>query len=583
MLYNKLLKTLEIAWREELGRIKMEDGLVVLQEPGHTTESARGRACHSGPKTAEAYANAVLLGGIEERQMKRMLDAIAALQFCDPASPYNGCFCWFQEDACVEDTNAAFFIEKPLVLLRVMCPDRILEAHRQKIDSMLLQAIPWFCRECREPELYYPNKTVSDGAMLYAIASVTGRQEAKALAVAHMKRWVAYTRRRGWGWGENTSAVYLSIVLDALCLTAVLSESEEPELHHQIILLMEELYKWVRFHGTCDFVPSIRDYNVEGRTENKNFYLVCAGVSDDTCNADQAVRLILHRQEIERYEENHKKYLSQTSDEYIQHIFDRSCATAWKGVHGRMGTISCFPPMKNCYQCQSWGIGWQSMPASFLIYGEKMGYLRLRTMDHGLTRSHPVQKRLHPNQLNAPLFSEEMLPRIKVTCQQNKNMALAVRRIEGLHNVASLISDEWVVREFCGKAFVIKVDGRPWAVLQFEACTVLIGALMGIRLGAEKRVQGTLSLTEGDGELRICQTLYCGEEKELHAAALESGWAVIFVDGLGEPRTLLASTEIMDIEYSDGEIPRRPDSLIRSISMENTGGRAVLVYDPEED
>lgn len=70
---------------------------------------------------------------------------------------------------------------------------------------MFSHAAAWFSRECRTPELFYPNKTMSDGAMLLAIAHFLGEPEYLQTATAYFRRWEEYTVRRGWGWGRTSA------------------------------------------------------------------------------------------------------------------------------------------------------------------------------------------------------------------------------------------------------------------------------------------------------------------------------------------------------------------------------------------
>lgn len=70
---------------------------------------------------------------------------------------------------------------------------------------MFSHAAAWFSQECRTPELFYPNKTMSDGAMLLAIAHFLGEPESLQTAIAYFRRWEEYTVRRGWGWGRTSA------------------------------------------------------------------------------------------------------------------------------------------------------------------------------------------------------------------------------------------------------------------------------------------------------------------------------------------------------------------------------------------
>lgn len=102
----------------------------------------------------------------------------------------------------IQDSNAAFFILMPLVAVRLSSPGVFPASHLESMQRMFRHAAAWFSRECRNPELFYPNKTMSDGAMLLAVAHFLGEPAYLQTATAYFKRWEEYTARRGWGWGR---------------------------------------------------------------------------------------------------------------------------------------------------------------------------------------------------------------------------------------------------------------------------------------------------------------------------------------------------------------------------------------------
>src|SRR5690606_3734024 len=110
----------------------------------------------------------------------------------DAGSSGYGGFRWYREETRINDSNAAFFILMPLTVLRLLHPERIPAEHAPVLDEMMERALHWFMKECRQPSLYYPNKIMSDGALLLAIATVMGNDELRRAAIAFYSKWDDY-------------------------------------------------------------------------------------------------------------------------------------------------------------------------------------------------------------------------------------------------------------------------------------------------------------------------------------------------------------------------------------------------------
>ncbi len=278
-------------YEEASAGIVIEDGLVRYDRPGHTRQIAHLPVCHEGRYSAGYYALETLLesknmleastgsSGRSAAQRLETLRALERLQITDPEDSHYGAFRWYAEESAVQDSNAAFFILMPLVSLRLRAPGAVPPAHTDAIDGMLRHAASWFERECREPELYYPNKTMSDGAMLLVIASLLGDEARLALSMQYFERWADYTARRGWGWGENMSLVYQSVMLNALEIALPLLQERRPELAERLEGHRRTLLDILLFHDGHEFVPTIRSYNFGGEVRRSSLAWLIAGVT----------------------------------------------------------------------------------------------------------------------------------------------------------------------------------------------------------------------------------------------------------------------------------------------------------------
>ena len=74
----------------------------------------------------------------------------------------------------------------------------------------------------------------------------------------------------------------------------------------------------------------------------------------------------------------------------------------------RLGTVSRFPVMPACYGAAGGGLGWQSMPASFLVEEQNYGFVQWdsRPAD-GVRRTHPASGFLGGYQTS--LTSDELI------------------------------------------------------------------------------------------------------------------------------------------------------------------------------
>ena len=601
--------------------IEFDEGLARQNGPGHTVEAASLAVCHPGRLTSEYYAAAVAAGALDPDEGERMLQALAPLQVTEPGDPRLGCFRWYREESAVRDTNAAFFTLVPLATVRLCCPDRVPAGNAAIIDRLLRVSGVWFAGECREPSLYYPNKIVSDGALLLAIATILGDGELRAEAIAFFERWHDYTVRRGWGWGENISLGYQMVILKALQLAVraldasfALAGPTGNGIRGALTGHMEELVGIARFHDGQEYVPTIRSYNFAGEVIRSSPVWELAGVRPRSAavagpTLDRIVAHVLFDGKPLANEPNHQP-VPRVREE---RIFDRSVSYSWIGAHARLGSLTEFPVMPGSYQWPGWGLGWQCFPVSYSVDEEQVAFLRWAVHERGKLRFHPTEDKA-TTYLDPALFGENWYPYVLTRCGQQRSLLIAYRIMAGVHNQASAIRDEWVIPRFDGD--VIETDdaaGRRWVALGYGHATMLFTALDGTRFdpqaetpmiagagpagGLAGRVPVSITVTRDGDTLRLEQRLYEGEERTIHHPWLESVWCVIAVDqvftapagtragdaALREAalREIVESVRIDDRSYADREVPRAGALEIREVSVDDGRGQSVrLVVDP---
>ncbi|MDO3412557.1 hypothetical protein QWJ34_22520 [Saccharibacillus sp. CPCC 101409] len=565
------VRTMRRMYAEASQGIAIEDGLVRYDRPGHTRQVAHLPYCHEGRYSAGYYALGTLLAWLEgEYEIGReksandgagrgavrsggnadgggpdagarsgrggaeavvltadrglaTLRALERLQVSQPGGPFDGAFRWYAEEESVQDSNAAFFILMPLVALRLRAPQAVPDGHAAVIDGMLRRAAVWFERECREPELNYPNKTLSDGAMLLAIADLTGDGERLETAAGFFRRWDDYTGRRGWGWGENMSLVYQGVMLNALEIAAELLREADAELVRRLESRKEELLAILRFYDGEEFVPSIRSYNFGGEVRRPSPAWLIAGVTGAgraetaSFHVNDLPALLLFEPEFRRAAQpggddgdggrpgngllEADRAAEAAAEAAVgtgragparqpevprilrQRVFDDAYACSWVGRRLRLGSLNRFPVMPGSYQHETWGLGWQSFPLSASAAGGQVSYARWYADDGKIVRTHPAES-YKTAYLMPALFPQRPYPEVRAFAAQNGPALLALRVLENVRQPAAEIADEWIVHRYDGDAEEIAGgDGRLWRVLRYEGAAIAISPLLGIRFG----------------------------------------------------------------------------------------------------
>ena len=419
------------------------------------------------------------------------------------------------------------------------------------------------------------------------------KEEEKQCAIDFCRQWDLYTRTRGWGWGENISPIYLEVILDALLVIGMVME----EMDEEVAVSMAEHYRqrvdYARFHGKYTFVPAIRSYNFAGTDENRNeendiLHMACykSGVDHDLDervrkddNAEQwAVYVIAYMIYEDKLSSRHggemeKRYkdlfaVTEKSGETVrkERVFDSAEAYTFKGKFVRLGSVNHYPVIPGCYQHPTWGLGWQSMPVSFLVKGAQMGYARFRVDDGEVIRTHPAYDH-HSAYLSPALFKGEYLAAIRTNCAQNEGVCIAIRTLENINNEVLSICDEWVIHSFSDQTF----SYRNWICLRYPKCCVAILPLGGYGAQGENIFDQSADVFMDNDSLIIRKPLYWDTEKKpLICDRLECGWVVVVMDQVNEIETIkqeLDGYEVRDCYLDDHVYPRIETRRIRKVEV----------------
>jgi len=527
---------------------QLDNGMVRTDTQPHTRDiEALPSAC-SGPFTGSYYFLCKYYDVSVDGET--LLAEIAKLQDVDEKSPTYGCCRWYREEPCIRDTNAAFFVLLPIIEALLFCGEKISNREREILSPVIERATVWFARECEERGYHYPNKIMSDGALLLALAKLGVNHELRKKAYDFWNGWIVYTEKYGWGWGENTSKVYTGIMISALDVALSCLDADEA-LYAKLFGLRKRLRDYRAFHGEdYEFVPSIRTYNFQG--------LAVTGSAHGASVMSPYQRLA-------------NQLAGQLAPQYTpapfgdkfhkEHIFGNSCAFTYKGEKIRLGTINQFPVMPGSYQNEgSWGLGWQSMPVSVLALNHETSFLRFASVAGGKLRTHPAMDK-HSAFLDNALFGDENIPDVFTLSNQRENMAVVVRTMSHIANQCAYLADEWYMQHFDGE---IKAY-NGWVILDYGDCMFAVKAL-----------NGEINVIRDGEKVKLAQVLYEGEEKLLTKRRLTTAWAVAVFDGNDNAESKLDEIQtsyeiIRDLRYA------RPVAKPFKV----TCGSAELCFDPD--
>jgi len=552
------------------------------QPIAHLTQS------HSLPATA-AYLLDAVAAGRKDPDTRRILQALTTHRDADPASPTFGCLKWYVEDAAICDTNASFFVCSPLTGLWLAHRAHLDPDEQEALRQVFAAVLPWFQKMAVSPSLFYPNKCISDAAMLLAAGHTLGDAAVLAQGRAFAGRYFDYYRRRGTGWGEDHSPVYTTVIVEMTLL--IMALEKDGALFGQAQAMTDATMDWVAFHDGCDAVPSIRGYNFECRIRpGYRQEALLAGHP-----ADSAAPLLRLLRDLTGYA--FRPAPLATPRQRRWRTFDAHFSTSYIGEKARLGTLSQYPLMPNGYMHDGWGLGWQSKPASFIVGDEEYGVLEWFTEDdEGVLRQHEASQSFH-DWPSRHLFKRlSFHPEVVFVGHQEGRAAIILRELHRVHSPARRVIDRWRLSRGSGR---ILIDGKVW---DGQAGTVRPGWLVSEHPGAcvairplrcrvpaadpndpnpQRRTTGGLTdlpvhleRTARGVHLSLC--LVDGAIGTLTEPLLFSGWCVVLLDRAED----VAALAVRESFHEDGEIPRTYGELIRTVELTTPEVRLKLVRDP---
>ncbi|MDX9980469.1 MAG: hypothetical protein RBU25_10630 [Lentisphaeria bacterium] len=546
----------------------------------HLTET------HSLPATA-GYLFTELLAGRQDPDTRRILAALREHRETDPAQQTYGCLKWYLESPRVYDTNASFFVCTPLTGIWLARRDRLDGDELAELQGVFADVLPWFSRMAHNPSLFYPNKCISDAAMLLAAGHVLGDETVTNQGRDFARRYFYYYRRRGTGWGEDHSPCYTKVILEMTLLIMALEGGGD--VHDAARGMTDAIMDWADFHDGLDAVPSIRGYNFGANLEVKYGIAPLFGTTQE----EPLASLLGVLKKVTGYHWDRRPLPVPRQRRW--RTFDQHYSTSYIGPQARLGSLSAYPLMPNSYMHDGWGLGWQSKPCAFLVPGREYGILQwLSEDDEGVVRRHESGQGMH-EWASRHLFKRlSFHPDVEFVGHQEGGAAIVLREIHRLHSPTWRLVDRWRLAKGAGRLLVDgaepvngEVPPGAWLVLDYGTGAVALRAL-SCRIPAEpeddgnpqRRTQGHIAeqplriSREGD-EIHLDLVLAEGCEYVLTEPLLFTGWCIVLLDRAGDAAALRVEESFRE----DGEIPRTYGELIRTVTLATSEHTLTLERD----
>ena len=395
------------AWQQSLPDYYTQNwdeatGLWMRSGTGHTRAMQGHAVVHDGRVAAGKLVAAGLDGVLDRLPTGRVLEALERMQVT--TGPRRGCFRWYWEETEAKDTNAAFFIGLPLIVLRQQWGDSLPRHDRDCLDRMLTLLRKWFDSETAAAATRYPNKHLGDLVCAWLLAEQAG--EAPADLVARMQEAASAWHDDGWGWGEHMSDVYGHVCLDELAILLLASRRLPPDLRISYERLRDQLLAIDDGFAPGPRVPAIRSYALTRPPRPKAYRdLVRPWRPDDPAagNSFQPLRGLAN----DLGWHSAAPPAAAPATEMDVPCFGGARARAIIDGPLRVGALSRYPLMDGIDQ-RTWGLSWQSFPVAAWHESGAWCFLQWAATEHGVTRMHPAENWSAAYLFNA--LSEEVDP-----------------------------------------------------------------------------------------------------------------------------------------------------------------------------
>ena len=410
-------------------------GLWISRGPGHTRPVADLPHVHNGTIAASR-----LLGAAQRRQLatvpcRRVLESLREMQWRKPG-PKFGCFRWYWEETEPVDTNAAFFIGGPLIVLEFAYGDQLDEQTRPLLTAILKDLKVWFDGQAAKLTTIYPNKYMADLVYAWLLAEKADDTAGQAKLATIMHQAAREWRDGHWGWGEHLSDGYCGVLIEELSTLLLLSKTLPDVLRTEYQGLLDELLAIEDAYGNRPRVPTIRSYAFDSVPSHVNFRerVRAVGGADprhmvppEPGSVASPIKTGFSNPLLYDLDWHAKMPPRAAPQKDIRIATGGAAAAVCRAEADMMlGTLTRYPILPNTDRETS-GLSWQTMPVAFVRNGTDWGFLRFYAKEGDRERGLPALEKHSAFLSNALSIKEKAVPVGRTWSVQHGGDAVVLR------------------------------------------------------------------------------------------------------------------------------------------------------------
>ncbi len=458
--------------------------LWVQPSPGHTPSTTHLKEVHVARLSAQN------LHGLAERDELRRIDAPAVMRRllqmqCLDGGHQHGCLRWYWEDACIQDTNAAFFTGLPLMAMRLRFLDRLPPGLVEPVDQFLRPMRVWFRHAVEHRNFKYPNAYLGDLVCAWLLCEIFGEDEHTPALLEAMQAAADYWQREHWGWGEHMSDCYSAVILDELSVLLLLQTHLPAAQQQAYRALMAGILATDDQFGDGPRVPAVRSYAFEKSPVRVPYRKLEATGSHVLGN--------FFPRGFAGWDALAAPEIPGATDIRVP-CYGGAEAVARIHPDCRLGSLSRYQFMDGIDPME-WGLCWQSFPVAFWRPAGDWGFLQFVTQQGDRLRSHPAASRAVSAHDNA-LSTDHSPPIIGETSSEQKGDRLHVRRrIPAISVLWDRVVDRFQLLQLDPAATVVEhADGIDLCYPE-RVVTIRVQAHAGGQVRIERHADRSLSVS----------------------------------------------------------------------------------------
>ena len=469
----------DIDWE---GNWDRETGLWWQNGPGHCASVAELDRVHSGPNATLNLLLAAELGQLERIDVRRVLEALQAMQIRD-GGPNHGRFYWYAEETQLADDHAVFFNGQALIALWAMHREELDDNSRRLVREIFRDMTVYATARSRGRDLHYPNHHLGYQICAWLPQEFLGIEDADGELAALLEETADYLLEHHWGWGEHLSDGYGAICLDEISLLLLLSKRLPDETRAKYRELLAELLAIEDAFDGGPRVPAIRSYAFDRVPQHTNYRDAIRPIPEDALLPDSVVGRLMTVSAPLPTASGHTWYA----------LANVLCSLGWHGlapprqparrditvpcVDGitasarvdddvRVGSLNRFPIMPTA-EHPTWGLSWQCFPVALWRAEGDWAFFQWEAVEQGRRRCHPAEDK-HNAYLGNALTTSVRPPIVgRMYALQHEGNVIVLR-------IMPAITDEW--SQLCDRFRIISehldwqasecgANDRPWAQL----------------------------------------------------------------------------------------------------------------------